>query len=150
MMDYELAEKLTIELCIKYEGIYLKPYLCSAGVPTVGVGATFYEDGTKVKLTDPPITKDRAISLLRKMIKDVFMPGVVFLCPSIDTPERLAAITDFAFNLGLNALKNSTLRKKINAGDWPSAKKEILKWNKANGKELEGLKKRRLAESLMM
>lgn len=149
-MDYELAEKLTIELCKKYEGVYLRPYLCPAGVPTIGVGATFYEDGTKVKLTDPPITKDRAISLLRKTIKEVFMPGVVFLCPSIDTPYRLAAITDFAFNLGLNALKNSTLRKKINAGDWSSAKKEILKWNKANGKELEGLKKRRLAESLMM
>ena len=149
-MDYELAEKLTIQLCTKYEGVYLRPYLCPAGIPTIGVGATFYEDGTKVKLTDQSITKDRAISLLRKMIKDVFMPAVVFLCPSIDTPQRLAAITDFAFNLGINALKNSTLRKRINAGDWESAKKEILRWNKANGKELEGLKKRRLAESLMM
>ena len=149
-MDYELAEKLTIQLCIKYEGVYLRPYLCPAGIPTIGVGATFYEDGTKVKLTDQPITMRRAESLLRKTIKEMFMPGVVFLCPSIDTPERLAAITDFAFNLGLSALKNSTLRKKINSGDWSSAKKEILKWNKANGKELEGLKKRRLAESLMM
>ena len=149
-MDYELAEKLTIQLCIKYEGVYLRPYLCPAGVPTIGCGATFYENGTRVKLTDPQITKERAEQLLLKTIRDVFMPAVVFLCPSIDTPQRLAAITDFAFNLGLNALKNSTLRKKINAGDWESAKKGILKWNKASGKELDGLKKRRLAESLMM
>jgi GH24 family phage-related lysozyme (muramidase) len=59
-------------------------------------------------------------------------------------------LTDFAFNLGINALKNSTLRKKVNAGDWEGAKKEILKWNKAGGKVLSGLTKRRVSESILL
>ena len=149
-MDTHKAIETARNLCIKYEGIYLKPYLCSAGVPTVGVGATFYKNGVRVQLTDPPITKDSALELLDWMLERVYFPAVIKLCTNIDDGRRAGAITDFAFNLGIKALKNSTLRKKILANDWESAKKEILKWNKAGGKELEGLKKRRIAESLMM
>lgn len=53
-----------LNLIKDFEGLRLKPYLCSASVPTIGYGNTFYEDGTKVKLTDKPITNERAIELL--------------------------------------------------------------------------------------
>ena len=47
-----------------FEGLYLKPYLCPDGVPTIGVGDTRYENGTRVTLADPPITRERAMELL--------------------------------------------------------------------------------------
>ena len=53
-----------LDLIIKFEGISLKPYLCPAKIPTIGVGATMYENGIKVKLTDKTITKERAMGLL--------------------------------------------------------------------------------------
>ena len=149
-MDTYKAIETARNLCIKYEGIYLKPYLCSAGVPTVGVGATFYKNGVRVQLTDPPITKDRALDLLDWMLETVYFPAVIKLCPGLETESQLGAITDFAFNLGVNALKNSTLRKKINAGDFEGAKRELMKWNKAGGKVLKGLVRRREAEALFM
>ena len=80
----------------------------------------------------------------------IYFPSVIKLCEGIDTPERLGAITDFAFNIGVTALKNSTMRRKILAGDWGGAKKEILKWNKGGGKVLSGLTKRRISESILL
>ena len=54
-----------VDLIKHFEGLRLTPYLCSAGVPTIGYGSTFYEDGRKVSLQDPPITKERAEELLQ-------------------------------------------------------------------------------------
>lgn len=145
-MDISQAVITARNLCLQYEGLYLKPYLCPAGIPTIGVGATFYKNGVKVQLKDKPITKDEALDLLDWMLEKIYFPSVIKLCEGIDTPERLGAITDFAFNLGVTALKNSTMRRKILAGDWEGAKREILKWIRAGGIELEGLKRRRKSE----
>lgn len=149
-MDINAAIVTARNLCLLYEGLYLKPYLCPAGVPTIGVGATVYENGVRVQLSDPPITKDRAFELLDWMLERIYFPGVLKLCSELDNGYRGGALTDFAFNLGINALKNSTLRKKVNAGDWEGAKKEILKWNKGGGKVLSGLTKRRISESILL
>lgn len=130
----------------RFEGRYLSPYLCPAGIPTIGFGATYYEDGARVTLFDAPITNERAESLLVWMIESVYMPAVLRLCPGIDCPYRLAAIIDFAFNLGANNLKQSTLRKRINAGDWDAVAVELRKWNRGGGKVLRGLVLRREAE----
>ncbi len=133
-------------LARRFEGLYLRPYLCPAGVPTIGYGATYYEDGRRVTLRDPAITRERAEELLLWMIRTVYLPGVQKLCPGVDTPERLAALIDFAFNLGTGNLKVSTLRKRVNAGAWESVKTELRKWVMANGRRLRGLERRREAE----
>jgi len=133
-------------LARRFEGLYLSPYLCPAGVPTIGYGATYYEDGTRVTLFDSPITKERAELLLVWMIETVYMPVVLRLCPGIDCPYRLAAIIDFVFNLGANNLKQSTLRRRINAGDWDAVPAELRKWVRGGGKVLRGLVLRREAE----
>lgn len=133
-------------LCRQFEGLHLKPYLCPAGKPTIGYGATYYENGRLVSLADPPITKERAEQLLAWHLKTVFAPGAMALCPDIDTPQCLAAIIDFAFNLGLGRLRASTLRRRINAGDWSGAAVELAKWNKSGGQVLRGLVRRRNAE----
>jgi lysozyme len=122
------------------------PYLCPAGVPTIGYGFTHYADGTFVTLGDPPMTRAAAQSLLEFMVRTKYMRETIRLCPNIDTPERLGAITDFAFNLGSGNLRASSLRKKILANDWEAVPAELRKWVKGGGRILKGLVLRREAE----
>jgi lysozyme len=142
-------EQTAAELCKVFEGCYLTPYLCPAGICTIGFGATFYENGVRVTLSDPPITKERAEQLLNWMIISSFGPKVRKLCLSA-TGNQLAALIDFAFNLGTGALAGSTLRRCVNAGDWEGARTQILRWNKARGKVLAGLTRRRAAEAALL
>lgn len=143
------AVAIAAALCRRFEGFYPRPYLCPAGVPTIGYGATYYEDGTRVTLKDTPIDQARAEALLLWHLKTVYLPTVLKLCPLLwlESYERLAAIIDWTFNLGGGNLKNSTLRRKINAGDWNVVPAEIRKWNKAGGRVLRGLTIRRRAEA---
>ena len=142
------AVAIAAALARRFEGLYLSPYLCPAGVATIGFGATFYEDGTRVQLDDPPITRARAESLLLHMVRTVYLPSVLRLCPALvtATPERLAAIIDFAFNLGAGKLKASTLRRRVNAGQWDQVPAELRKWVNGGGRRLTGLVRRREAE----
>lgn len=140
------AVQVAAALARRFEGLYLSPYLCPAGVPTIGYGATYYEDGTPVTLRDAPITRERANALLLWMVRKVYLPAVVVLCHRVSDPNRLAALIDFAFNLGSKRLKTSTLRRKVNAGDWEAVPAELRKWIRGGGKVLRGLVIRREAE----
>ena len=137
-------------LCRRFEGCYLRPYLCPAGVPTIGYGATHYEDGTRVTMTDAPITKERAEALLMHMVRTQYLPAAIKLCPGADTAGRAAALGDFAFNLGIARLKASSLRRAVNAGDWGEAADQLRKWNRAGGRVLRGLTIRREAEVALL
>lgn len=143
------AIDIAAALCRRFEGLVLKPYLCSAGVPTIGYGATYYPDGRRVTLKDPPITRDQAERMLILQIERDFLPAVARLCPVLlrESPERLAAIIDFTFNLGSGNLRASTLRRKINAELWHEVPTQLLRWNKAGGRVLRGLTIRRQAEA---
>ena len=145
----ELAILVAMALMRRFEGLYLMPYLCSAGVPTIGYGATYYEDGTRVTLFDAAITKERAEALLVWMVRTVYLPQVMRLCPGINNPNRLAALIDFTFNLGGSALKNSSLRRKVNAGMWSAVPTELRKWVMAAGRRLRGLVIRREADAAL-
>lgn len=145
-----LAVQVAAALARRFEGRHLLPYLCPAGVPTIGYGSTYYEDGTRVTLKDPAISKERAEAVLLWMVRNVYLPAVLKLCPSIDTPERLAALIDFAFNLGSGNLRASTLRRKVNAHDWDAVCDEFRKWIRGGGKVLRGLVIRRDAEILLI
>ncbi|MFA6204436.1 MAG: lysozyme [Gallionella sp.] len=148
-MNTQLAVEVACALARRWERIILTPYLCPAGVPTIGCGATYYENGHSVSLNDHPITRERAEQLLLWMVQTVYLPAVIKLCPSIDTPDRLAAIIDFTFNLGSGKLRISTLRKRINADCWEDVPFELMKWNKAGGRVLRGLTLRRAAEAAL-
>ncbi|MBI5270716.1 MAG: lysozyme [Burkholderiales bacterium] len=130
----------------RFEGFRSRPYLCPAGVPTIGYGQTRYLDGRRVRLSDPPISQAAAERLLLLTVQRTYLPAVQRLCPGIDHPERLAAIIDFTFNLGSGALQASTLRRRINAGRWDDVPAELRKWVWAAGKRLRGLVLRREAE----
>lgn len=142
-------DKTGLDLIAEFEGLRLKPYLCSAGVPTIGYGSTFYENGSKVKLTDWPITKLRAEQLL-KNTADKFAEKVAVLITKPVTQNQFNALVSFAFNVGIGALRNSTLLKKVNANpNDVTIKAEFLRWNKAGGRVVNGLTKRREKEALM-
>jgi lysozyme len=145
------ALEITAALCRTFEGLYLKPYTCPGGVPTIGIGSTLYEDGAKVTLQDAPITAERAEALLQITLARDYLPGVVKASPGLlKSASRLGAIVDFAYNCGVPRYRASTLRKRIDAEDWPGARVEIQKWCRGGGKELRGLKLRRTAEAALI
>ncbi|MBF6987266.1 lysozyme [Cupriavidus sp. IK-TO18] len=145
-----LAVQVAAALARRFEGLYLCPYLCPSGVPTIGYGATRYLDGRAVTLKDPPITRVVAEVMLLDQVRTVYLPWVLKLCPGIDTPERLAAIVDWTFNLGAGNLKASTLRKRIKAKRWADVPAEMRKWNRGGGRVLRGLVLRREAEAALI
>lgn len=146
-MNLELAASL----CRQFEGFRSKPYLCPAGIPTIGYGSTYYSNGQKVTLNDPPMSQEDANALLMAELQHTYLPGVLRNCPILATDERKCnAVTSFVYNLGIGRLQTSTLKRKINAQDWEGAKEELKKWNKGGGKVLAGLDKRRKAECNLM
>lgn len=145
------ALNLAAALCRTFEGLELKPYLCPAGYPTQGYGTVNKPDGTKVKLSDPPISKATAEVWLKGELLHTYIPGVLKASPQlIQYPGALAAIADFAYNLGVPRYRASTLRRRVDAGDWVGARAELAKWTRGGGKVLPGLVKRREAEARLL
>lgn len=80
-----------------------------------------------------------------------YLAGVLKASPGlIKRPKALGAITDFAYNLGVPRYRASTLRRRIDDEDFEEAAREILKWNRAGGRVLAGLSRRREAESRLL
>jgi GH24 family phage-related lysozyme (muramidase) len=137
-----------LKIIKEFEGCHLHAYLCPANVPTIGWGSTQL-NGRPVQLGDT-ITQAQADAMLTKQVLEQFGPGVLRLIPSAAKwkPDQIAAITSFAFNVGLGALEGSTLRQRLNAGQ-PAAQvvaEELPRWNKGDKGPLPGLVRRRAAE----
>lgn len=152
-MNLELAA----ELCRRFEGFRSAPYLCPAGVPTIGYGSTYYANGRKVSLQDRPMSEPDARALLMAELMHTYAPGVVRNCPGLlplaileNNWGKLNAITDFAYNLGVGRLQTSTLRRKLNERDWEGAKEQLMLWVRGGGRVLPGLVARRKAETLLI
>ena len=130
-----------------FEGLSLVPYLCSAKVPTIGYGNTFYPSGKKVTMQDQPINLATAKWMLKETA-NIFATQVNLLVKTKLTQNQFNALVSFAFNLGVSALSRSTLLKKVNINPQDiTITNEFLKWNKAGGKVLNGLTKRRTIEA---
>jgi lysozyme len=144
------AMPVALEMVYRFEGLHLRPYLDPVGVPTIGLGTTHYPDGRRVTLADRPVTRDEALVLARWYLRARCLPSVLRLCPQIDTPGRLAALLDWAYNLGAGRLAASTLRRRINAGEWGAVPGELRRWVYAGGKKWPGLVRRREAEAALV
>lgn len=138
--------KAGADLIKAFEGCKLQAYKCSANKETIGYGNTFFEDGTPVKMGDT-ITQERAESLF-ELISDSFAAKVKPLITANVSSNQFAALVSFAYNCGIANLKSSTLLRKVNANpNDPTIAAEFAKWNKAGGKVLAGLTRRRKAEA---
>ena len=136
------ALEILIKLIKESEGCQLTSYKCPAGIWTLGYGQT---QGIKQGMT---WTQQQADDDLIKTALAVLDRAVKY-SPILATAnmEKQAAIADIIYNIGIGAYKKSTLKKYIDLGDFQSASVEILKWDKANGKQLKGLSIRRKKES---
>ena len=97
-----------LNLIKRFEGLELEPYLCPAKVPTIGYGATYYPSGNKVKMTDSAISEEFAESILKEMFVR-YEQGVERYVQQEINQNQFNALVSFAYNLGLGALKSSTL-----------------------------------------
>jgi lysozyme len=127
----------------RFEGCKLVPYLCPARVWTCGWGSTGPDVIPGRKWTQEYADKRMASDALR------FAKTVLTYCPELNG-KALCAIADFAYNLGGNALKHSTLRRKLNEKDFAAAKRELAKWVNGGGRRLPGLVVRRAAEAALL
>lgn len=134
------------DLIRQFEGCRLRPYRCPAGIWTIGFGHT----GPEVTASSPPITREIANAL---MIEDAEKArrAALRISPILHRHEdRAAAVADFIFNLGATRYKASTLRRKVDAGDWSGAALECRKWVYGGGRKLPGLVLRREAEARLL
>ena len=143
-----------IDLAKRFEGFHrvpkadplrrAHPYVCPAGYWTIGFG----------HLCDPkhpPITEAEAEVYLAQDLVTA-LNATLRYCPVLarEPDGRLAAIVDFAFNLGAGRLQTSTLRRRVNQRDWVTASQELRRWVYGGGKVLPGLRVRREAEAVLI
>ncbi len=134
------------ELIIKRaESCILTPYLCPAGIPTYGWGSIYRLDGTRVEMTDAPITQEVADILFIRHVNDC-VRRVQALCKVPLNINQLSALVSFVYNVGIGNFQSSALRAKLNRGDYAGAASEFWKWRRSNGVILRGLVLRRQLE----
>lgn len=145
-----------IDLVKQFEGFRPKPYLDTAGVPTIGYGTIRYPNGVRVTMKDPEITESKAIEYMMNDLK-AFEKDVKSLTKTVKlTDNQYAALVSFAYNVGSDididtspeGLGDSTLLKKVlkNPND-PTIKNEFAKWIYSGGKKTNGLVNRRKKEA---
>lgn len=140
-----------LKILREFEGCHLQAYRCPAGIWTIGWGSTTI-DGKAVRegqaisqaLADEQLTTDA-----RR-----FHGAIIRAIPMVATlsPAQQAALVSWVYNVGVGAMEDSTLRRRLLAGDDPStvAREELPRWNKAGGVELPGLTRRRAAEVALL
>ena len=129
-----------IRLIRRFEGCRLKAYKCPAGKWTIGWGET---KGVRQGME---WTQEYADDVLARRVTE-FANGVLQACPVLKKyPMRLAACISMAYNIGLEAFARSSVRRNTNNEAWTTAANSFLLWNKADGKVMAGLVRRRSAE----
>ena len=130
-----------IYLIKKFEGLELEAYQCAAGVWTIGYG---YIKGVE---KGDVWSEEKADHMLIKELEHEYEGYVNDYVKVPINQCQFDALCSFVYNLGGNALKNSTLLRVLNAGDYNGVPEQIMRWNKAGGKVLAGLTRRRTAEA---
>ena len=144
VVDEMKTSQVGLQLIKDFEGFRNYAYDDGVGVWTIGYGTTIYPDGRKVKRGDR-CSLDEAEKFLRFDLKN-FEDAVSNAVRVTLTQNQFDALVSFTYNVGAGALRSSTLLKKLNRGDMKGAAFEFEKWNKAGGKVMAGLTRRRLAE----
>jgi len=140
MTEIKSMSENGIKHLMQSEGVRLKPYLDIVGIPTIGVGNTFYEDGSRVKMTDHPITEKRAMELFKWVLRQFELTVYTNTRDDINQ-NQFDALVSFTYNVGQQAFKKSTLLRRINArASDQSIENAFMMWNKP--KEIIGRRKR--------
>lgn len=133
----------TVALVARFEGYRRHVYRDAVGVETIGYGET--NPRLIARYRSGGISEPDARRLLKRRLSE-FGAGVRRLVGVPLTPRQHGALTSLAYNIGLGAFGQSTLRRKLNAGEYAAVPAEFMKWTKAGGQQLQGLVRRRRAE----
>lgn len=129
-----------LELIKHFEGCELEAYKCPAGVWTIGYG---HIKGVQEGMT---ITEAQAEEMLQSEL--IEYEGYINDLVEVELNQnQFDAMVSWVYNLGGGNLRSSTLLKVLNAGNYAGVPEQMLRWNKAGGKVLEGLTRRRQAEA---
>lgn len=145
-MSITTLDAAGLQMMSTFEGIVLHPYKDSVGIPTIGIGCTFYEDGKKVTMQDPAITLQRAYDLFNNVSKD-FANTVDNSTVPVLTQPQFNALFSLCYNIGTGGFKGSTVLKLVNQRvDDSRLHTAWTAWNKAGGKLNTDLLRRREKE----
>lgn len=137
--------KKAAEFIGEFEGCELRPYLDPIGIPTIGFGTTIYPNGIRVTMNDKDITKEQALTYLQVHLYGVLKSLNGLVQVSLSDNEAVA-IVSLIYNIGIGNFKKSKLLQHINQGVDHVQEIDFTSWNKAGGKVLNGLIKRRTKE----
>jgi len=144
-MEIKKVDQDGLDFLAKEEGLRLEPYLDSVGIPTIGIGSTYYENGNRVRMVDPPITKERAFELFSNVLES-YEKTVWSITRDDINQNQFNALVSLCFNIGSGAFKGSTLVKRVNVNpNDPSIRQAFEMWKNAGGKPI--LLKRRKREA---
>lgn len=142
-------QQYALPLIRAFEGLALEAYSDPVGIATIGYGTTRYPGGQPVQLGDR-ISAERAEQLLAHSLDEHYGPAVMAAIPEARfySPQQQAALISFTYNVGVGALRNSSLRRRLRHGEDPQAviAEELPRWCRGGGRELQGLVRRRAAE----
>lgn len=156
----EIKQICTELLLVPFEGYHTKlpngdctayPDPGPTGLPvTIGYGSTYNDDGSAIKLGDV-WTHDHAVYMKTKELNKA-IASLMRLSPSLflESSARVAAVLSWVYNCGAGNYRVSTFKKNIDDKEWEAAAEQCLKWNKAGGKVLRGLTRRREAEAALI
>lgn len=140
----EKVSRRGLDLLHHFEGFRNEAYLDAVGIWTIGYGNTRWPDGRPVRKGDY-VTREEGEELFRAILR-TFERGVLDAVEVDLTQHQFDALVAFAYNVGLGAFRSSTLLRLLNSGDYRGAADQFLRWNKAGGRVLAGLTRRRKAE----
>lgn len=132
------ASPACLQIIRTCEGFRATPYLCPAGIPTIGYGSTRYADGRPVSLGDPKISETQAETIMRATLRE-YEAAVQRYVTVPMTQGQFDALVDFAYNTGAQNLRTSTLLRLLNAGDYAGASQQFGRWVNGGNKRLAGL-----------
>ncbi|WP_296636073.1 MULTISPECIES: lysozyme [Flavobacteriaceae] len=143
-----------VNLIAEFEGFSDRPYYATKdekekGIATIGFGMTFYPNGKKVSIDDKKITRDTAITYLEQLA-DKFSLKVSKLIRKELSTNQFNALVSLAYNIGIHQFETSTILKLVNINpNDANIAKQFLRWNKQDGKVIDGLTNRRIKESAL-
>jgi len=137
-----------VKFISKFEGFSAEPYLDSGGIATIGFGSIWRLNGTRVHISDKPISFERATVLLTRQIRYFERKIEELVVVPLNENQR-TALTSICFNIGGGNFQSSTFRQKLNRGDYVGCANNFWQWRRAGGKIVKGLVRRREAERLL-
>lgn len=152
----EIAQE-ALQLIEEFEGCLRKlpgqdlyaPYIDPVGIPTIGIGSIWRMDGTRVQMSDPPITKAQCYELMRRELDQKCVPALAMYVTVPLHSLSAGSLYSFMYNCGTGAFKISGVRRAVNERRWSDVPGELAKWRMGGGRVLPGLVRRRTAEAAM-